>query len=223
MKKVLIILAAILAAYGLFSLGGYYKVDSSFKAKLDSLENINDSLMAENLKDDSTIAEYTNENLVLQYKVDHQKTRVKIIKEKVKEEQAKVDSFKPEEIVSYLNTRYPKDTISDLQLVAKPVLSSTVKDLIAYDGAKEEILAKDSIISINEAMLANKDSIITIFGNKEVRFKSIIANKDISIAEWSRQYDALELKHKKLQLRTKFQRIAASLVVGALAYTLLTK
>ena len=55
MKKIVLVIALALVGYSLFTLGGI-KVDSSFKAKLDSLTEVNDYLLIQNQIADSEIA-----------------------------------------------------------------------------------------------------------------------------------------------------------------------
>ena len=217
-------IVAILAfiGYGLFTLGDI-RGTASFKGKLDSLDKVNDSLYAENMQDDITIKELYLLDSTLQYKVDHQKAKVVKIKEIVEVEKSKIDNFTEQEIVSYLNQRYPKDTITNPLPIAQPVLTSASKDLAAYDGAIKEIVIKDSVIAIQESRLTLKDSTITLFTNKEGRYKAIIGNKDQAISEWSKQYDNLNLQYKKLQIRNKFQKIGTYIIIGGLTYTLLAK
>ena len=222
LNKIGIVAILALVGYGLFTLGDI-RGTANFKGKLDSLDRVNDPLYAENLKDDSAIAELRDLDLELQYQVDHQKAKVLRVKEVVEVEKSKIDNFTEQELVSYLNKRYPKDTITNPLPVAQPVLTSASKDLAAYDGAIKEITIKDSVIAIQESRLTLKDSTITLFSNKEGRYKAIIGNKDQAIAEWSKQYDNLNLQYKKLQIRNKFQKIGTYIIIGGLTYTLLAK
>lgn len=222
LKKIGIVLAFAFIGYGLFTLGDI-RATASFKGKLDSLDKVNDSLVAENKEDSNKIAELQVQDSILAYNIEHQKAKVIKIKELVEVEKNKIDNFSEQELVSYLNTRYPKDTITNPLPVAQPVLTSASKDLAAYDGAKQELVIKDSVITTQEFRIALKDSTIGLYINKEGRYKAIIGNKDQAIGEWSKQYDVLNLNYKKLQLRSKFAKIAAYVVIGGLTYTLLAK
>ena len=222
MKKIVLVIALALVGYSLFTLGGI-KVDNSFKAKLDSLNKVNDSLTAVNLLDNKKIDELKVRDSILEHKVEHQKAKVIKIKEYVEVEVNRIDNLTEQEIVTHLNQRYPKDTVTNPLPVAQPVLVSASKDLAAYDGAKQEIIVKDSVISLQESRITLKDSTITLFKNKEGRYQSIIGNKDQAISEWSKQYDVLNLNYKKLQVKSKFQRIASYVIIGGLTYTLLAK
>lgn len=222
LKKIGIVAILAFIGYGLFTLGDI-KGTASFKGKLDSLDKVNDSLVAINVLDDKKIEELKALDSSLTYQVEHQKTRIIKVKEVVEVEKNKIDNFTEQEIVSYLNQRYPKDTITNPLPVAQPVLTFVAKDLAAYDGAKHEIVIKDSVIAIQESRITLKDSTIGLYANKEIRFKAIINNQDLKINQWSSQYDILNLNYKKLQVRNKFQKIGSYIIIGGLAYTLLAK
>lgn len=222
LKKIGIVAILAFVGYGLFTLGDI-KGTASFKDKLDSLDKVNDSLVAINVLDDKKIEELKALDSSLTYQVQHQKTRIIKVKEIVEIEKNKIDNFTEQEIVSYLNQRYPKDTITNPLPVAQPVLTFVAKDLAAYDGAKHEIIIKDSVIAIQESRITLKDSTIGLYANKEIRFKAIINNQDLKINQWSNQYDILNLNYKKLQVRNKFQKIGSYIIIGGLAYTLLAK
>lgn len=222
LKKIGIVAILAFVGYGLFTLGDI-KGTASFKDKLDSLDKVNDSLVAINVLDDKKIEELKALDSSLTYQVQHQKTRIIKVKEIVEIEKNKIDNFTEQEIVSYLNQRYPKDTITNPLPVAQPVLTFVAKDLAAYDGAKHEIVIKDSVIAIQESRITLKDSTIGLYANKEIRFKAIINNQDLKINQWSNQYDILNLNYKKLQVRNKFQKIGSYIIIGGLAYTLLAK
>ena len=222
MKKIVLVIALALVGYSLFTLGGI-KVDSSFKAKLDSLTEVNDYLLIQNQIADSEIAAIQKQDSIYINDLENQKAKVIRVKEYVQVEVNRIDNLTEQEIVTHLNQRYPKDTVTNPLPVAQPVLISASKDLAAYDGAKQEIVVKDSVISLQESRITLKDSTITLFKNKEGRYQSIIGNKDQAISEWSKQYDVLNLNYKKLQVKSKFQRIATYVIIGGLTYTLLVK
>lgn len=222
MKKVLLVVALAFIGYLLFNVGSM-TASSNFQAKLDSLDKQNDSLYAENTKDDSTIAKLTALDQELEYKLDHQKAKVIKIKEVVEIERNKIDNLSEQELVSYLNNRYPKDTITNPLPVAQPVLVEASKDLAAYDGAKQELVVKDSVIAIQDSRILFKDSTINLYVTKEGRFKSIITNQDLKITEWSKQYNNLYLEHNKLKLKNKFTKIGAGVIIGGLIYMTIAK
>jgi len=222
LKKIAILAAIALIGYSLFFLGGY-NVKSDFKAKLDSLDQVNDSLYAENLKDDSAIAELRDIDLDLQYKLDHQKAKVVVVDHWIDSSKQKIDTYTEHELITSFNNRYPADTVTNPLPLAQPVLVSAAKDLVELDGTKEKLVIKDSVIAIQDSRILFKDSTINLYINKEGRYKAIIGNKDQAIAEWSKQYDNLNLQYKKLQIRNKFQKIGTYIIIGGLTYTLLAK
>ena len=222
LKKIGLVAILAFIGYSLFTLGGM-RTSSDFKGKLDSLTEANDYLLIQNQIADSEIEAIQKQDSIYIHDLENRKAKVIKIKEYVQVEVNKIDNFTEQELVSYLNQRYPKDTITNPLPVAQPVLTSVSRDLAAYDGAKHEIVIKDSVIAIQESRITLKDSTIGLYINKEGRYKSIIGNKDQAISEWSKQYDNLNLNYKKLQVKNKFQKIGSYIIIGGLAYTLLAK
>ena len=222
LKKIGLVAILAFIGYSLFTLGGM-RTSSDFKGKLDSLTEVNDYLLIQNEIADGQIKAIERQDSIYIHDLENRKAKVIKIKEYVQVEVNKIDNFTEQELVSYLNNRYPKDTITNPLPVAQPVLASASRDLAAYDGAKHEIVIKDSVIAIQESRITLKDSTITLFVNKEGRYRTIIGNKDQAISEWSKQYDMLNLNYKKLQVKNKFQKIGSYIIIGGLAYTLLAK
>jgi len=221
-KKITLIIAIAFVSYSLFTLGGIKGADS-FKSKLDSLTEVNDYLLIQNQIADSQIEAIERQDSIYIHDLKSQKAKVIKIKEYVQVEINKIDNFTEQELISYLNNRYPKDTITNPLPVAQPVLTFVAKDLAAYDGAKQEIVIKDSVIAIQESRITLKDSTITLFVNKEGRYKAIIDNKDQAITEWNKQYNLIQLQNKKLKLQSKFQKVGTAIIAGGLIYTLIHK
>jgi len=194
-----------------------------FKTKQDSLVHAVDSMKLEIAKDDAEIDSLDLVAVELQYKVDHQKTKVIKIVETIEVEKNNVDAYSDPELVTSFNNRYPKDTISNPLLVAQPVLVSAAKDLVELDGAKQIIVLKDSSIATLEAKVTVKDSVISKYISKEDKFRLILTNKDKEIAGWEGQYQKIELQYNKLKVKSKFQRIGSYIVIGGLAYLMLAK
>jgi hypothetical protein len=195
----------------------------AFLSQMDSLHKVNDSLYSEIAKDDAEIDSLDLVAVELQFKVDHQKAKVIKIVETIEIEKNNVDSYTEQELISSLNRRYPKDTVTNPLPVAQPVLVSVAKDLVELDGAKQIIVLKDSSIVTLESKVTVKDSIIGKYANKELNYKSIILNKDKEITGWEGQYQKLELQYNKLKVKSKFQRIGSYIVIGGLAYLMLAK
>jgi hypothetical protein len=222
MKKVLLLIGVVVIGYGLFTLGDI-RGTANFKGKLDSLSRENQ--LHQTVIDSINIVQDSHKvrDSILTYQAEHQKAKVIKIREYVEVEVNRIDNLTEQEIVTHLNQRYPKDTITNPLPIAQPVLVSASKDLAAYDGAKQELIVKDSIITIQDSRITLKDSTIGLYVNKEVRFKSIISNQDLKINQWTKQYDILNLNYKKLQVKNKFQKIGSYIIIGGLAYTLLAK
>ena len=196
---------------------------SEFKAKQDSLVHAVDSMQLEITKDDAEIDSLDLVAVELQYKIDHQKAKVKTIVEYIEIEKNSVDAYSDPELVSSFNNRYPKDTISNPLLVAQPVLVSAAKDLVELDGAKQIIVLKDSSINTLEEKVTVKDSVIAKYVSKENTYKNMVANQQTQIKDWKYQYNTLQLENTKLKTKNKFTKIGAGLIAGGLVYLMLVK
>jgi hypothetical protein len=220
---VMFAVVAILVGSVLFEKCGSSVEHKAFLSQMDSLHKVNDSLYSEIAKDDAEIDSLDLVAVELQYKVDHQKAKVIKIVETIEIEKNNVDSYTEQELISSLNRRYPKDTVTNPLPVAQPVLVGVAKDLVELDGAKQIIVLKDSSINTLEAKVTVKDSVIGKYANKELNYKNIILNKDKEITGWEGQYQKLELQYNKLKVKSKFQRIGSYVVIGGLAYLMLVK
>ena len=222
MKNALLIVVLAFVGYSLFTLGGM-RISSDFKGKLDSLTKANDSLFLQNEIADGQIKDIERMDSIYIHDLENQKAKVIKIKEYVQVEINKIDNFTEQELVSYLNNRYPKDTTTNPLPVAQPVLASASKDLAAYDGAKQELIVKDSVIALQDQRIVLKDSAIGLYIGKETRYKSIIGNQDLKINEWSKQYNNLYLENSKMKLKNKFTKIGAGVIIGGLFYMTIMK
>jgi hypothetical protein len=195
----------------------------AFLSQMDSLHKVNDSLQVEIAKDDAAIDSLNYVSEVLTDKLAHQKTKVIKIVETIEVEKNNIDNLQEHQLVSFYNTRYPADTVTNPLPVAQPVLVSAAKDLVELDGAKQIIVLKDSSIATLETKVAVKDSVITKYISKEDKFRLILTNKDKEITGWEGQYQKLELQYNKLKVKSKFQRIGSYVIIGGLAYLMLVK
>ena len=223
LPKIIIIIAVIAIGSVLFEKCGSNVEHKAFLVQMDSLHKVNDSLNAEIAKDDAEIDSLDMIAVELQYKVDHQKAKVIKIVETIEIEKNAIDNLQEHQLVSFYNTRYPVDTITNPLPIAQPVLVSAAKDLVELDGTKQIIILKDSSIATLEAKVTVKDSVISKYISKEDKFRLILTNKDKEIAGWEGQYQKIELQYNKLKVKSKFQRIGSYVVIGGLAYLMLAK
>ena len=196
---------------------------SEFKAKQDSLVHAVDSMQLVIAKEDAEIDSLDVVAVELQYKIDHQKAKVKTIVKYIELEKNSIDAYSDPELVTSFNNRYPADTISNPLLVAQPVLVSAAKDLVELDGAKQIIVLKDSSITTLEEKVTVKDSVIAKYVSKENTYKNMVANQQTQIKDWKFQYNTLQLENTKLKAKNKFTKIGAGLIAGGLVYLMLVK
>ena len=194
-----------------------------FKTKQDSLVHVVDSMKLEIAKDDAAIDSLNQVEDKLKDKLAHQKTKVIKIVETIEIEKNNVDSYTEQELISSLNRRYPKDTVTNPLPVAQPVLVSAAKDLVELDGAKQIIIVKDSAINTLESQVSLKDTVISKYVSKEKSFRNIMMNQETQIKDWKFQYNILQLENTKLKAKNKFTKIGAGLIAGGLVYLMLAK
>jgi hypothetical protein len=191
-----------------------------FKATQDSLNVVVDFLKEDNHQKDLQIGALEELDHDLQYQLDHQKAKVITITKWVDSSKGKVDTYSEEELITSFNTRYPEDTITNPLPIAQPVLVAAAKDLVELDGAKQTLVVKDSIITLNEERIFVKDSIIMKFEEKDSNSKIMIAVREKQIKDWQDQYGQLQAQNKKLKLRMQLTKIGAGLAIGGLTFLL---
>ena len=223
LPKIIVVIAIIAICSVLFEKCSSNVEHKAFLAQVDSLHKVNDSLFVEIKKDDAAIDSLNYVSETLTDKLAHQKTKVIKIVETIEVEKNNIDNLQEHQLVSFYNTRYPNDTVTNPLPVAQPVLVSAAKDLVELDGAKQIIVLKDSSIATLETKVTVKDSVISKYISKEDKFRLILTNKDKEIAGWEGQYQKLELQYNKLKVKSKFQRIGSYVVIGGLAYLMLAK
>ena len=222
-KYILPIILILLLLWLVFDKVSNIGLTSEFKAKQDSLVHAVDSMQLVIAKEDAEIDSLDVVAIELQYKIDHQKAKVKTIVEYIEVEKNNIDGFSNPELVSSFNKRYPADTITNPLLVAQPVLVSAAKDLVELDGAKQIIVLKDSSINTLEEKVTVKDSVIAKYVSKENTYKNMVANQQTQIKDWKYQYNTLQLENTKLKTKNKFTKIGAGLIAGGLLYLMLVK
>ena len=223
LPKIIVVVAIIAIISVLFEKCSSNVEHKAFLAQVDSLHKVNDSLFVEIKKDDAAIDSLNYVSETLTDKLAHQKTKVIKIVETIEVEKNNIDNLQEHQLVSFYNTRYPNDTVTNPLPVAQPVLVSAAKDLVELDGAKQIIVLKDSSIATLETKVTVKDSVIRKYISKEDKFKLMLINKDQEIAGWEGQYQKIELQYNKLKIKSKFQRIGSYVVIGGLAYLMLAK
>ena len=223
LPKIIIVIAIIAICSILFEKCSSNVEHKAFLAQVDSLHKVNDSLFVEIKKDDAVIDSLNYVSETLTDKLAHQKTKVIKIVETVEVEKNKIDNLQEYQLVSFYNTRYPNDTVTNPLPLAQPVLVSAAKDLVELDGAKQIIVLKDSAITTLETKVNVKDSVISKYISKEDKFRLILLNKDKEITGWEGQYQQLDFKYNKLKAKSKLQRIGSYVVIGGLAYLMIAK
>jgi hypothetical protein len=224
MKKFILPLLFVALLFWLFIDKCNYNTSvDAFAHKQDSLNHVVDSLEVNIVKRDSVIDELYKVNIELDYQIGHQQEKTKIITKYTDSSKQKIDTYTEKELISSLNQRYPKDTITNPLPLAQPVLVAAAKDLVELDGAKEIIVVKDSIIHLTEDKVILRDSVISQFSYKEANYKSIVGIKNNQINDYKIQNSTLSLQNKKLKVENKYARVIGTAVIGVLGFLYIIK
>jgi hypothetical protein len=87
------------------------------------------------------------------------------------------------------------------------VARQVVKDLIRYDGCKEELrLTQEKVIKLQERE-AQKDTIIKLLNEKDSTNQYIIHQKDLQIGQYEHLTDDLTKEVKSMRRSTLFWKI----------------
>lgn len=191
-----------------------------FIAKQDSLVQAVDSLTEDIHQKDLEINTLHELDYDLELQLEEAKGKVKVITKWIDSSKKKVDTYTEQELVSSFNKRYPTDTVTNLLPLAQPVLVSTAKDLIELDGVKEELIVKNDIIALNEQRIIGKDSIISLYVQKEFNYKNIVNNQQTQINDWKFQHKTLQLANHKLKIHAQIGKIGAGLAIAGLTFLL---
>ena len=223
LPKFILVVAVIAIISAVFEKCSSNVEHKAFLQQMDSLHKVNDSLFVEIKKDDAAIDSLNEISEELTDKIAHQKAKVVKVVEIVEVEKNKIDNLQEHQLVTFYNTRYPKDTVTNPLPIAQPVLVSAAKDLVELDGAKQQLVIQDTIITGLESRVAIKDSVITLYVKKENNYKNIMNNQQTQIKDWKFQYNTLQLENTKLKAKNKFTKIGAGLIAGGLVYLMLAE
>lgn len=225
MRKVILysILVLLIAALGYEGCKKIQAPSETFKATIDSLHKLNDSLMVGIKERTDMIDSLYTVDVESYLAIQELKGNIAATLKHTKAAKKVVPALTDPALVSQFNQRYPADTVSNKLQVARPVLVLAAQDLIELDGAKEVIKTQDSIIVQDSIRIGTKEKIIEKYVEKESIYTKVIVNKDSEIEKWSKEHKALQFQNKKLQIKSKVQKIALYVVAGALATVALLK
>ena len=219
-KYILIVVAILILGWLVFDKVKNVGLTEEFVVKQDSLVHVVDSLHEDNHQKELQIYALEELDYDLQDQLDSAKGKIKIITKWVDSSKKKVDTYTEQELVSSFNQRYPTDTITNPLPLAQPVLVSAAKDLIELDGAKEELIVKDDIIALNEQRIIGKDSVISLYVQKEFNYKNIVNNQQIQIDDWKKEYNTIKIQNTKLKVQARIGKIGAGLAIAGLTFLL---
>lgn len=196
-----------------------------FKQEIQALQSVNDSLNGVLDQNADIINDIVERDEYLMDQLEEEKGKIKKVKVFVEKEVEVVKTFDSLGVVKFYKERYSNlfgdsDTMISMN---KPVLVNAAEDLVRFDGAKEELVIKDSLIAIQDNRLYLKDSSIQVYKASEEAFKRLVDNKNIEIQKYSGKLDEVTAQLKKEKRKKKLTQVGSLVVVGGLTYLLLAK
>ena len=191
----------------------------AFKNKIDSLQKNIDSAYATNQKSELKIQMLQADNQKLANTKSILERRIYQIKSDTQYIQI-AKSYNPNQIDSFLETRYPKEyktNHKDTVQLPLPVVQSTIVDLVDFDKTKIVLEKTESLVSVLNEINNNKDTVILTLRNKEASYNNIIFSKDAQFSSLKFQYDMVELENKKLRSKIKINKLISFTLAGGLA------
>ena len=219
-KYILIVVAILILGWLVFDKVKNVGLTEEFVVKQDSLVHVVDSLHEDNHQKELQIYALEELDYDLQDQLNYAKSHIKVITKYVDSSKSAIDNYTEYQLVTSFNTRYPADTITNPLPLAQPVLVSAAKDLIELDGAKEELIVKDDIIALNEQRIVGKDSVISLYVQKEFNYKNIVNNQQIQIDDWKKEYNTIKIQNTKLKVQARIGKIGAGLAIAGLTFLL---
>jgi gas vesicle protein len=169
-----------------------------FKQTTDSLNKVIDTLYVVIENENNTIAILTQKDNTLADKVhslakERDKARAEAIKNANNTNLTNTDT-----LIKFYTNRYPFTDSIHLSL-PKISLIEVAKDLLIYDGAKQELIIADSSIFLLGQRIITKDSIIISYQVKDTAYQKIISTQDVKYDVLGKEYKKVDKQNTKLK------------------------
>lgn len=122
-------------------------------------------------------------------------------------------------LLLYPAITYSQDTVK----IPMPVAKQIVRDLIDYDQTKTVLRLTQESLKLTEGKVVAKDSIIRVFGLKEVNYLQQIDAEKSKTVLWQQQYESMKSKYKKEKFIKNLQKIGSMALIGSLGYLYIVK
>ena len=112
---------------------------------------------------------------------------------------------------------------TDITCLPNRVLKEAAKDLVRYDGCKEEVEILSHVVNKLEERDEKKDTIIDLLKSKDKNNQYIIQQKDLQIAQYEKLSHDLTKELKGQRVKSFFWKVGAFLGVITSSYLLISK
>jgi len=126
-------------------------------------------------------------------------------------------------VIMMMSSKSFSQTATDSTLIRleKPVARLVIKDLIMWDGTKQELFLTQDKVKLLEQKIVFKDSIITNLNTQITNYKSIMDTRSEQLALSQELSSRLQRDLKKEQVKGKM--VAGTGILGILAVLFILK
>jgi len=125
-------------------------------------------------------------------------------------------------LISFLMLSLNSFSQTDTTKVTLPtkVVRLAAKDLVRYDGCKEELkLTQQKVVKLEEKDV-QKDTIISLLTDKDKNNQFIIGQKDVQIGEYKGMTDDLKKELKGQRNKLFFYKVLSFISLSSLLYSI---
>lgn len=126
-------------------------------------------------------------------------------------------------IIFFLLTLPILSNAQDTTSLPTPIARLVIKDLIDYDAHKELYKLSLNQISLLEKKIVAKDSVISVFNQKQINYLQQIDTEKSKTVIWQQQYTDVNKLYKKERLLRNIERNALLAIVAGMTYLYINK
>ena len=201
-ETILLIIVIVLAAWNIFNTNSIKTDVKSYKEKIENIQIEVDSVQVVNKKIEDKVFEVKENVNNITKEIHHIDNNLTIVKEKTNEKINNVNNF-----------------------VILPTKTARLiyKDLLKFDGCKEEVkLLNDKIFKLNEKD-SQKDTIINLLTTKDKNNQFMIVKKDEQLKVSEELTNSLHKELKSQRTKTFLWKVGTFAGILASTYLIITK
>lgn len=188
---------------------------------LDSLSKRNDSVQRELGKSTALIDSLRRADSTIASRIRGVQGSIRDLQKQLDSSRKFIATLSGDQLVNFLNKRYPKDTTSQLLLVAKPVLAEVTTEAIQFHQTKALVSKQDSIINLQDIRIKLLDTTVKAFAPREKLLTELIQNKDLEARKVREENATLQNENKDLKSKLDWHKMGNFILIGSLLFAIL--